>query len=148
MTIHSMKSMSGQAVIALDSAEEVGKVKHFVVAPDASRIERLHIDGRKSKAMFAEWSDLESFGADRVMVSKAAAPSESSTERDIDAAKGHVDLIGARVLDTAGFERGTVADASFDADSGEITSISTSEGTEIASAAVHSLGSYALVVDA
>ncbi len=148
MTVYSMNSMAGQAVIALDSAEEIGKVKHFVVAPDASRIERLHIDGRKKKALFAEWADLESFGADRVMVSKADDPSEASTDRDVEAAKGNVDLIGARVLDTAGFEHGTVTDATFDADSGEIVAIGTSEGMEIASAAVHSLGSYALVVDA
>jgi len=148
MTVHSMKAMTGQSVIALDSAEEIGTVKHFVVAPDVSRIDRLHIDGRKKKAMFAEWSHLESFGSDRVMVTNAADPSESKDDRDIGVAKGDIELIGSRVLDTAGFEHGTVVDGSFDADSGAITTVQTSEGTEIPQAAIHSLGSYAMVIDA
>lgn len=148
MTEHSMKSMAGQPVIALDTAEEVGKVKHFVVTPDVARIDRLHIDGRKSKATFADWESLESFGADRVMISTASAPSESSDERDIDAAKGTIELLGTRILDTAGFEHGPVADATFDSDTGAIISISTSDNTEIPAANLHSLGSYALIVDA
>ncbi len=148
MSIQNMKAMAGQSVIAIDTAEEIGKVKHFVVSSDMTRIERLHIDGRKKHATFAEWDDLESFGADRVMVSDSGAPSESEDDRDIDAAKGNVELIGARILDTAGFEQGTVADASFDTDTGSITSVLTSDGVEIPTAAIHSLGSYALVVDA
>ena len=148
MRIETMNAKSGQPVIAVDSAEEIGTVKHFVVASDASRIERLHIDGRRSKALVAEWSALESFGADRVMVTSADEPSASSDDRDIAAAKGKIDLIGARVLDTAGFEQGTVADASFDADSGVITAVHTSEGIDIAQDRIHSLGTSALGVDA
>lgn len=148
MTIETMNSKSGQPVIAIDSAEEIGTVKHFVVAPDASRIERLHIDGRRSKALFAEWSALESFGADRVMVTKSGEASSSDDDRDLAAAKGKIDLIGARVLDTAGFERGTVADASFETDTGGITAVRTSEGVDVPQARIHSLGTYALVVDA
>lgn len=148
MSIHTMKSMTGHSVIAIDTAEEVGTVKHFVVAPDVTRIERLHIDGRKKHAMFAEWDDLESFGDDRVMVSAANAPAESSDDRDVDAAKGNIELIGARVLDTAGFEHGTVDDASFDSDTGSITAILSSDGVEVPKDAIHSLGSYALVVNA
>lgn len=148
MTIHSMNSMSGQAVVALDNAEQIGKVKHFVVAPDAGRIERLHIDGRKKKALFTEWDEIESFGPDRVMVRSSDAPTESSDDRDIDAAKGNVELIGSRILDTAGFEHGVVADASFDGDTGAITGVTSSDGTVTAAAAIHSLGSYALILDA
>ena len=148
MTVHTMNAMSGQSVVALDTAEEVGKVKHFVVSADMTRIERLHIDGRKKSAVFAEWDDLQSFGEDRVMVSGAAAPSESDADRDLDAAKGDIELIGSRLLDTAGFEHGTVADASFDSDTGSIVSILTSDGVEIGTQHLHSLGSYAVIVDA
>ncbi|MGA9276126.1 PRC-barrel domain-containing protein [Ilumatobacter sp.] len=143
-----MKSMSGQSVVAIDNAEEIGKVKHFVVAPDVARIERLHIDGRKKKALFAEWQDIESFGSDRVMVTAADAASGSDDDRDLDAAKGSIDLIGSRILDTAGFEHGTVADASFDADTGSIVQITSSEGGDVTADRIHSLGSYAVVVDA
>ena len=57
------------------------------------------------------------------------------------------DAISA-MLDTAGFEHGTVADASFDSDTGSIVSILTSDGVEIATQHLHSLGSYAVIVDA
>ena len=147
-TIRTMKDVGGHPVVAIDSAEEVGSVKHFVVSSDGRRIERLHIDGRRKHAVFARWDDLESFGADRVMVRSADAPSESDDERDRGAASGDVSLLGARVLDTAGFERGEVEDASFDAESGEITGILTTEGAEVPATAIRSLGSYALVVDA
>lgn len=148
MTEHDMKPMIGHTVIAVDTAEEIGSVKHFVVASDVSRIERLHIDGRKKKAVFAEWSDLDSFGADRVMVSAAANPAGAHDDRDVEAAQGHVELLGSRVLDTGGFEHGTVADATFDSETGAITSIITSDGTRVDQSFVHSLGSYAVVVDA
>ncbi len=147
MTIHNMTSMSGQPVVAIDSAEEIGTVKHFVVSSDVGRVERLHIDGRKKKALFAEWRDLESFGVDRVMVNKADAPSTSDDDRDLSAARGEVNLIGSRVLDTTGFEHGTVADASFDADTGEITGVTTTEGDELSPSSIRSLGTYALVAE-
>jgi len=146
MSEHHMQPMIGQPVIAIDTAEEIGDVKHFVVSTDVSRVERLHIDGRKKNALFAEWASLESFGADRVMVTAADDPSESDDDRDLDAAKGNVELLGARVLDTAGFEHGTVSDAIFDADTGSIIAIITSEQVRVEQSHVHSLGSYAVVV--
>ncbi len=142
-----MKSMTGQPVIAVDTAEEVGKVKHFVVSRDVSHIERLHIDGRKKHAVFVEWESLESFGVDRVMITTASAPAESDVDRDIETARGAIELLGARVLDTAGSEHGSVADATFDSDSGLVSSITTDEGIEIVATNIHSLGSYALIVD-
>lgn len=147
MTVQSMKSKVGQTVVAIDTAEEIGKVKHFVVSTDVARIERLHIDGRRKHAVFAEWADIESFGPDRVMVTSEGASTESTDDRDIDAAKGKVELIGSRVLDTAGFERGTVADATFDGDTGVIADMTLSDGRSVAASGVHSLGSYAVVID-
>ncbi len=148
MSEHNMKAMTGQSVIALDTAEEIGKVKHFVVSADGQRIERLHIDGRKKKALFTEWGDLESFGADRVMVKAADATAGSEDDRDLDVASGDIELIGTRVLDTAGFEHGKVADATFDSVSGAIVAIHTDSDVAIDSGRIRSLGSYALVVDA
>ncbi len=148
MTERSMKPTVGQSVIAVDTAEEIGSVKHFVVSQDASQVLRLHIDGRKKNAVFAEWDTLESFGADRVMVVHSEDPSGSDDDRDLAQAKGKFELLGSRVLDTAGFEHGKVEDASFDSDTGTILAIVTSEGNRIEKVAVHSLGSYAVVVDA
>ena len=80
MTERKMNEVIGQSVISMDSAEEIGSIKHFVVSPDVSRIERLHVDGRKKKAEFVEWDDLESFGNDRVMVSSSSEPHQSDDE--------------------------------------------------------------------
>lgn len=148
MSDHTMKDMTGQSVVAIDTAEKIGSVKHFVVSSDGRAIERLHIDGRNKKALFTEWSDLESFGEDRVMVKAADAAAGSDDDRDIDVAKGNIGLLGSRVLDTAGFEHGTVADAIFDAGSGSIVSILTDDDDTIASDRIRSFGSYALVIDA
>lgn len=147
MSEHTMKHMEGHAVVAIDTAEEIGSVKHFVVSADGRRIERLHIDGRKKKALFTEWSDLESFGADRVMVTAADSTAGSDDDRDLDVAKGNIELLGSRVLDTDGFEHGEVTDATFDAGSGAIVSILTDGDDTIASGRIRSFGSYALVVD-
>ena len=148
MSEHTMKTMAGQSVIAIDTAEEIGSVKHFVASPDGKQIERLHIDGRKKKALFAEWDDLESFGADRVMVTAADATAGSDDDRDLDAAKGNIELLGSRVLDTAGFEHGEVADATFDATNGSVLSIVTDGDVAVDSGRIRSLGSYALIIDA
>jgi len=147
MSSHSMNSVLGNTVVGVDDANDIGQVKHFAVSPRGDRVERLHIDGRGKHAIFVDWDDLESFGTDRVMVTKSSTAGESDEQRDGEVARGSVDILGSRVLDTAGFEHGTVADVDFDGDSGEIQSIRTSGGDAIDAAKVRSLGSYALVVD-
>lgn len=147
MSERTMKDMTGHSVIAIDTAEEIGSVKHFVVSADGRQIERLHIDGRKKNALFTEWSDLESFGNDRVMVTAADATAGSDDGRDIDIATGNIELLGSRVLDTAGFDHGKVADATFDSTNGSIVSIVTDGDHVVDSGRIRSLGSYALVID-
>lgn len=141
-----MASALGRGVVALDTAEDIGEVKSFVVSPDAKRIERLHIAGRRKRALFAEWSDLESFGTDAVVVTGTDAPSGSDDDRDIDSAKGAIDILGARVLTTSGFEVGAVEDVHFDETAGEIVSVLTTRGDTVNASSIVSLGSYALVV--
>ena len=143
-----MKAMDGQSVIAVDTAEDIGKVKHFVISSDASRVERLHIDGRASNSLFAEWADLESFGDDRVMVRVASAPAESDDDRDIETARGKIELLTSRLLDSAGYEHGTAVDASFRAEDGRIVSVTSSDGEVIDAERLRSIGSYAIVFDA
>ncbi len=147
MTVHSIRSMLGHEVVAVDNAEQLGQVKHFVMSPQGDRIERLHIDGRGKHAEFVSWDDLESFGTDRVMVSAADSPTQSDDGRDLDAARGNIDVIGQRILDTAGFDRGKVADLSFEGDDGRVVSVMSTDGSTIDSSAIRSFGSYALVID-
>lgn len=141
-----MRSVIGQPLIAVDDAKQVGTVKHFVLSGRVDRIERLHVDGRGKNAQFLSWNDLESFGDDRVMVSRSGSLSAADDDRDRDAAGGSIDVLGARILDTAGFEHGRVGDADFDTDTGELVSIVAADGMRFPAAALRSLGSYALVV--
>lgn len=143
---HTISNTLGRNVIGLDTAEDIGQIKSFVVDRHVDRIERLHIAGRRSHSLFTEWSDLESFGDDAVIVTKADAPSESDDDRDIDTARGNIDIMGARVLDTAGFEHGVVDDVTFDATDGTIVEIATSTDRTVASQDITGLGSYALVI--
>ena len=146
MTTRTITSTLDRNVIAIDTAESIGSVTSFVVSPAVDRIEKVQIGGRRKHAMFADWSDIESFGDDAVMVTSAGAPSESDDDRDIDTAKGALDVIGALILDTAGFEHGVVTDVGFDDSTGDIVSL-TNGSEEFLAAAVHSLGTYAVVVD-
>ena len=141
-----MNRTLGRPVIGLDTAEDLGEIKSFVVDQRVDRIERLHIAGRRSHSLFAEWSDLESFGQDAVMVTAANAPSESDDDRDIDVARGNIDILGARVLDTFGFEHGVVDDVAFDDADGSIVDIVTSTGITAERDDITGLGSYALVI--
>ncbi|MFN3255298.1 MAG: PRC-barrel domain-containing protein [Ilumatobacter sp.] len=139
--------MKGHEVVAVDTADDIGKVRHVVVSQSGDRIERLHIDGRGRRSVFAEWDDLESFGNDRVMVKRADEASESDDERDRSSARGSLDILQSRILDTAGFEHGVVDDVTFDSDSGAIVGVTSSTGVQVSADDVRSFGSYALVVD-
>jgi uncharacterized protein YrrD len=146
MTVTSMTRAVGRPVIALDTAVEIGKVKAFVVTARADSVLRIQIAGRKKHALFADWSDLESFGDDAVMVRQAHAPSESDDDRDLAAARGTINILGSRVLATSGFEHGVVAEVAFDDETGVLHEVVTSSGVSLAAASLNSLGRYALVV--
>ncbi len=141
------ETADGRKVIAVDNAEEVGKVKGFIVSTDGRRIDAIHVAGRGKRADVIPWSAVESFGADAVMSSSSGSTHRVDTEHDTMAVKGKISARGAKVLDTDGFEIGVVDDVMFDASSGELTGV-LADGIRISSDRFRSLGSYAFVVDA
>ncbi len=146
----SMVASIGRRVIAQDTADEVGAVKRFVVGRSGRRIERVQVAGRTRNAQMVEWSDLSSFGADAVMIPAVDGVHDREDDRDAEVLGGDVAVLGARVLDTQGFEHGTVADFEFDADTGEITSVLLDgHGADraVPAEAIRALGTWALVVD-
>ncbi len=136
----------GRPVVAADTAETIGEIKGFVIDSTASRIESVHVAGRGRKADVIPWTSIRSFGVDAVMAEMAEAAETVAPGRDTKAIKGKVVARGSRVLDTNGFEHGTVDNVMFDAATGELTGVLTTAG-HIRSEAMRSLGSYALVVD-
>lgn len=144
--IDTFNAADKRGVVAGDTADDLGKIKGFIVDVGANRVEAVHISGRGKKAEIVPWGQLR-FGGDAVIVETSDTPEQVSDERDIDAVKGKVSVRGSRVLDTAGFDLGTAEDVSFDSETGELVTIRTTGG-EVDASRLCSLGSYALVVDA
>ena len=144
--IDTFNAADKRPVVAGDTADDLGKIKGFIVDIGANRAEAVHISGRGKKADIVPWGQLR-FGGDAVIADTGDTPERVSDERDVDAVKGKLAVRGSRVLDTSGFELGTVEDVSFDSETGELVTIRATSG-EVDASRLCSLGSYALVVDA
>jgi len=142
----SFNAANGRSIVAADNAETIGEVKGFVVDPTASMIESVHVAGRGRRAEVISRSKIQSFGADAVIAEHADDPEDVAKGRDTDAVKGKIAARGSRVLDTNGFERGTVEDVLFDRETGRLTGVVSTEG-HLRADSLRSLGSYALIVD-
>ncbi|MGB7980321.1 MAG: PRC-barrel domain-containing protein [Candidatus Nanopelagicales bacterium] len=142
-----MSAALGRRVVAVDTAEDVGEVKAFVLEGSGRRITQLHVAGRKRSAELVNWSDLAGFGPDAVMVASQGAVTDSVEERADEMVRGHVSAIGARVLDTDGFEHGRVTDIEFDSADGTILA-AVCEDARWPGDTIRGLGSYALIIDA
>lgn len=141
-----LRDVLGLRVIAGDSAEEVGKVKGFVLDRTATRVERVHVGGRARKAELVDWTDIDGLAGDVMMVSAGGDVHRSRDESDSEQLGGDIQVLGARVLDTEGYVVGTIDDLRFDSESGEVLGVVTDSG-RIGSERIHSLGTYGLVVD-
>lgn len=142
----SLRDLVDQRVIAVDSAEELGQVRHIVVDETASRVDAVHIAGKRSKAELVDWEAVESVGVDAVMVRSADDVHTAGDQRSDDVVRERITLIGARVLEADGFELGTLDDISFEAESGRITDFSVGS-LQVPAERARAFGSHALVVD-
>lgn len=144
----SVAEIMGRKVISVAGGEDVGEIKAVVVDRGANRIERFQVGGRKRSPEMIDWEQVQSIGSDAVMITAAEDVHESRKDEPDDLyVRGDIEIIGATVLDTAGFERGSVTDLHFDADSGAVLAAMTNDG-RVAAEQLRSLGTYALVIDA
>ncbi len=143
----SLAELTGRRVVAADDATEIGHVRHVILSSDARRVDSVHISGKKKNADLVEWDDVASIGNDAVMVTSATSARQPSSDTDTDFVRGHVEIMGARVLDTEGYEIATVTDLEFDGESGDIVAVTSSAG-RIEPNRIRSIGTFALVVDA
>ena len=144
----SMQQALGRDVMAADTATSVGVVKAFVVDQPPRTITAIHVSGRKRSAELVDWSQVSGFGPDAVMVASASSIRDAEVEREEEMARHNVDLLGTRVLDTAGYEHGTIIDVAFDSESGAIEHVTTDDQRTIPVDELRGLGSYAAVVQA
>ena len=133
----------GRQVVSTSTAVTVGKIDEFVVDP----VRRAVAAVRLKKADGGDtlmWADITAFGQDAVTVSGAERIHTASP--DIQELTGKVhQLIGKRVLSTAGDELGNVMDVEFDSATGTIIDITLAD-LDIAGARLLGVGSYAVVV--
>ena len=143
----SFRAAEGRKVIAKTTAEEIGKVKSFVVDTTASRVTALQIGGRGGSAELVDWANVNAFGDDAVIV-EGADVARAPDDREKEAVKGDIRARGTKVLTTAGYDVGKVHDVMFDGASGEIVGMMVGKKTLVPADRMRSLGSYALVIDA
>lgn len=135
----------GIPVVSKTSAEQIGVVKHFVVAQ--GHVQAIHVDGGKKDGLLVDWTDVSAFGHDAVVVEDAAVLSEPSNDRQDRALRGDLVMVGKRALDDVGDEIGEVSDVSFDPGDGRIESL-TVAGKTIDGKRLRGVGSYAVIVHA
>ena len=139
----SLISLIGRKVVAVDTADELGPIGHVRVDPGTGRITALSV-GKGRKAQVVPLDAVRGIAGDVVTVTSASALHEAADDDERALLGGDRDLLRRRVLTTAGYEVGTVADCEFD-DDGVLQVVRTSQG-EHPAAALRSVGSYAVVV--
>ena len=132
-------------VVSRDDAEDVGRIKAFVLDDAVRRVVALQVSGRKRGAELVDWSRVTGFGPDAVVVDAADARRKTQDDRERDTVRGDVAVLGAAVIDDRGDRCGTVRDFRFDTESGDIEAV-LGEGEEWGPDDVISLGTFALVV--
>lgn len=86
----------GRPVVAADTAEDIGEVKGFIVDPTATRIDAIHVSGRKGRADLIAWTSIRSFGPDAVVadnadVDDAVFDAESGEITAVQTSSGRID---------------------------------------------------------
>ncbi len=136
----------GRRVVAQDTADEVGEVKAVVIDRSGRHVERIQVAGHKRNPRLVDWSAIATFGPDAVLLTAHEDVGDAVDDRDREVARGAVAILGARILDTAGFEHGRVADVELDPVTGDVLGI-VGDGARIDAEHIRSLGTWALVVD-
>ena len=134
----------GREVVTTDTAETIGQVADFVVDPRSRSIVAITVNKTKQGDTVL-WGAISAFGADAVIVSGADALGEANDAVAALSAKAHR-LVGKRVLDASGVDRGSVTDVEFDAQTGKLVTLLLTEGAAIGGQLLIGIGSYAAVV--
>ncbi len=135
----------GLPLLAKDTAEQIGTVKHFVV--EHGKVAALHVEGGKKDGRLVAWTDIASFGDDAVVVENSDVLKDPTTDRERRALRGDLVMVGKLVLDDIGDRIGEVSDVAFDPTRGTIDTL-TAGGEDITGTRLRGVGSYAVVVTA
>lgn len=131
-------------VMATSTATKIGRVDGFVVEPAPGRVTALRIGGAQRGGVLVSWSDLKAFGQDAVTLEDDGPlrlPEDAEEERR---AGKDLELLGKPALLETGEDVGTVTDVEFDAATGAIGAVLTTQA-QLPGAALLGIGSYAAI---
>lgn len=137
--------IEGLPVIARESAEQLGEVKHLIVA--SGHVQSIHVAGRGGNGELVTWSDIGAVGDDAILVDDENALRPADSDDEHRAVNGDLAMIGKPVLDDVGDELGAVTEVAFDPEDGTIRTLSVADRT-IEGTRLLGVGSYAVVVAA
>jgi uncharacterized protein YrrD len=133
------------SVYAKDSADEVGRVIRYVIAPATHRVAAVHVAGRRRRAQLVDWSSIVGFGPDAVVVDSAGSLRPAGDDHERRVTSGALDLPGRRVLTDSGYDIGELTDVDFDESSGVLELVRTTR-TTVGGDGLLAIGTYAVVV--
>jgi sporulation protein YlmC with PRC-barrel domain len=137
---------AGRNVVSRASAEELGKLTHFVVDVERRQVVSLVV-GKGRKAQLVDWTNVSGFGPDAVIVADETSLYSPRDDGEQAAAAGKLDLVGKRALSDVGNELGTVTDIAFDPESGALETVLLKDLEEPATALLGA-GSFAAIIRA
>jgi len=135
----------GRRVLSRATAQELGLVAHLLIDPGRTQVAALVI-GKGKNARIVDWDQLSGFGPDAVMLNDEGALREPADERERRAAGSDLELVGKRALSGTGNGLGTIADVTFDPESGRLESLLIGD-RDVPPSSLLGIGSYAAVLD-
>ena len=136
----------GHKVVSSSTATTVGKVKSFVVDPATRSVHALRLRKTQDGSVLL-WSAMTAFGTDAVTVTSADVIVEHDESVDALTGKEH-DVLGKRVLTSAGEELGEVRDVDFDLETGAVVALVLKDADDVPGSRLVGVGGYAVVVRA
>lgn len=140
-----LSQLTGQRVLAKDTAQMVGSIKRIHLDPGTARVVAIELDGVNDRDTIVEWPSILGIGEDAVIIATASDRREPLDANEQAFASGELDLPGKLVLQESGDALGKLEDVVFDEKSGRVAEIVV-PGHNVPVERVVALGSYALIV--
>jgi sporulation protein YlmC with PRC-barrel domain len=140
-----LSQLTGQRVLAKDTAQMVGSVKRLHLDQASARIVGLELDGVSDRETMVEWPSIVAIGQDAVIIATASDRREPLDANEQAFTSGELDLVGKVVLQDSGDALGKLEDIVFDEKTGRLAEVLV-PGHSVPVERVVALGSYALIV--
>ncbi len=137
----------GERIVSKATAETLGSVDGVVIEAGQQRLVAL-TSGKGRKARVIPWKEVSGVGSAAVVVEHDDAAREPAEGFETQQARGDAALMGGLILSDRGNALGAVVDVEYDAETGALTSIRTSQSLTITGARLRAIGAFAWIVAA